>query len=437
MPGASFTLLIRAIDAGATYISFRWLDDPNHPTVRRLLPETHLRRLTALLNEALIGDDDSTNEVKRAIRGPLGTLGGERSFTTELSEIILDDTVVSQIVARATRGEVTIEYTPSPAISRVPLDLLPIGSGDRRLMEIAEFVCVPPVSLVAGRARQPDPRIRFAPDSVLYIVDPEVPNAAGLRQVLPQPAAGDYTNADCWAERIAATKHATMNSGVRKRITRWRLHQDLITWPSRLMYVGHVSSTLQQPGSASLHLSCEWHEWGLAAGIARAHRPLSALDLLYGTVQYPHAGPSGRMPPVRFRNLAGHELWPMPPRVAMIACEGGVDYRSDDIFGLVTASMNSGAELVTTTRWTLPSDDAVQQFGYGDDCGALPGPTTELGLAVDEAHQSSDPVAWMNNWQRAKLECWRETGHRSSRHSPLVWASITDHVCAPREDSHD
>lgn len=425
-----FTLLIRAIDAGATYISFRWLDDPDNPKVSRLDPIADVRRLTSLLDEALIGDDDSPHEVKRAVRGPLGTLAGERSLTAGLAEILLDDAVLSQITERAKRGEVTIEYTPSPAISRVPLDLLPIGEGDRRLMEVAEFVCVPPVSLKAGRARQPDTRSRTAEEPVLYIVDPEVPSAAGLRQVLPQPGSDENSNAAIWASLIARTPH-TANSGVRKRITRWRLHNDLLAAPSRLMYVGHVSSTRREPGSASLHLSCDRHEWGLAAEIGRVHRPLCALDLLYGTSQYPDAGPRGRRPPVKLSNLVGHELWPMPPRVAMIACEGGVDYRSDDIFGLVTASMNSGAELVTTTRWTLPSDDAVARFGYGSDCGTIPGPTTELGLAVDEAHRSADPVAWMNSWQRRKLARWRETGRSSSRHSPLVWASITDHRCAP------
>lgn len=69
-------------------------------------------------------------------------------------------------------------------------------------------------------------------------------------------------------------------------------------------------------------------------GNAERHRPFSALDLLRGTIECrvrDHRLPLGFEQPER-----GRTIWPMPARVAIIACEGGADYRATETFGLVT-----------------------------------------------------------------------------------------------------
>lgn len=416
-------LLVRALDTGGcTYISFRWLESPQAPWVIRLQPAV-VAEVTALLDDALIGhsDDNGDAEVKRAIEGPLSRLDSEFCWSAALAEHLLDNRF-RDLMAEHSHRPVTIEYTPSPAIARVPLDLLPVD-GDRRLMECVELVCGPPASLHAGRARTPERWRDVADRPVLYIIDPDAPDNAGLRQVLPDSPADDDSNTKRLIDLVAGTP-STSQSGVHQRIGRWQLHDELLSNPSRLLYVGHVSSTLDQPGSASIHLADDEITWGLAAALNGSHRPLSALDLLYGTLHH-HADSRGTI----HRGLSGipgHRLWPMPPRVAIIACEGGSDYRSTEIFGLVTACLNSGAGLVTTTRWTLPSDHSMRRYGA---VAEIPGPTTELALAVDAAHRTADPVAALNSWQRDKLARWRATGHDSMQHSPLVWASITDHQC--------
>lgn len=423
-------LLIRALDAGSTYLSFRWTDRPDHPWIHRL-DVAEVARVAWLLDNALIGNrtDDDDGEVRRALNGPLSRLDSEREFSTELATLVTGHRFADEINERAATDSVVIEYTPSPTTARVPVDLLPVD-GDIRVMEKAELVYTPPAALNAGRA---DRSVRnwedVAERPVLYVVDPDAPDAAGLRQVLPPVWLGKRTNATLFADRIAATAH-TENSGVREWISRWMLHDDLCSAPSRLFYFGHVSGTLNQPGSASLHLSDDEYTWGLAAIHGGSHRPLSALDLVYGTVTYP--GTADGTVERALRHLPGRAIWPMPLRVAIIACEGGSDYRSAEIFGLVTACMNSGAELVSTTRWTLPADRAFAEFTDDDDAAEVPGPTTELALAVDSAHRSDDPPADLTRWRRKQLQRWRESGADSVRNTPLVWAGLTEHVCPAR-----
>ncbi|WP_279100814.1 CHAT domain-containing protein [Gordonia bronchialis] len=424
--GGPLRLLVRALDAGSTYLLFRWVDKPDEHWVRRLEPPT-VAKVTALLDAALIGDSVGAGEqeARRALSGPLCGLSSERDWSAELAELVIGDRVCREITERAAEGPISIEFTPSPALARVPLDLLPV-EGDTRVMEKATLVYAPLSALHAGRKKRPDEWAAVADRPVCYVIDPDAPDAAGLSQLLPPVWVGGHTNTSLFANLLERTEH-TANSGVRQWISRWLLRDDLLTRPSRLLYFGHVSGTLNQPGSASLHLSDSEYTWGLAAIHGGSHRPLSALDLVYGTVTYP--GTADGTVERALRNIPGHELWPMPARVAIIACEGGSDYRSSEVFGLVTACMNAGAELVSTTRWTLPSDGAVSRFASGPDVSEVPGPTTELALAVDAAHRGADPSAELNDWRRNQLHRWRATGEVSARNTPLVWASLTDHVC--------
>src|SRR5262249_55283073 len=97
--------------------------------------------------------------------------------------------------------------------------------------------------------------------------------------------------------------------------------------PSRLLYVGHASAADGAAGHAdraALHLS--------------EPRPLTAGEMIATQL-------------------------PIPPRVALLACASGGDYRFDEAAGLVAAMILGGAQLVTATLWSLPTTAGFRQFG--------------------------------------------------------------------------
>ena len=178
----------------------------------------------------------------------------------------------------------------------------------------------------------------------------------------------------------------------------------------RLMYVGHVSGAPvegRQSEDGALHLCCGPQSSGLAE-VVRTHRPLAAKDLLLGTL------------PLQADGEPGVHVWPAPPRVALIGCESGGDLRFAESFGLATAVIHNGAELVTATRWVLPTSFAFHQFA-----GVAPSvrPLSEAIVAVDTAHEHPDPVHRLGRWQREQLDRWRADGRIEQ--SPLLWAAMT------------
>ncbi|MGW1273206.1 hypothetical protein ACWD5A_31950, partial [Streptomyces sp. NPDC002491] len=178
----------------------------------------------------------------------------------------------------------------------------------------------------------------------------------------------------------------------------------------RLLYVGHVSGAPVEGGQSedgTLHLCCGPRTTGLTEPV-RTHRPLSAKDLLLGTL------------PLRADGEPGARIWPAPPRVALIGCESGGDLRFTESFGLATAMIHNGAELVTATRWTLPTSLAFHRLAGRSESVR---PLTEAVIAVDTAHESPDPVALLARWQRERLDRWRTEG--GIEHSPLLWAAMT------------
>ena len=155
-----------------------------------------------------------------------------------------------------------------------------------------------------------------------YMIDPKLPD---LFRTRPGPRTDKSVRSAHQRRGIRRTHPKSAENlvfGSRKGRGPLGLSDDLRDDPGRLVYFGHVSSTLDEPGSASLHLSDDANEPGYTDTVNQAHRPLSALDLMLGTAfdevgEAPESGP-------------GHVIWPMPPRVAIIACEGGVDYRSSE-----------------------------------------------------------------------------------------------------------
>lgn len=420
MTDPSRTLLIRAHDAGDTNLSFRWLDEPARPVVHRVAA-TAIKAKLAVLDAALPAAGEQA--VRRALAGALTRADTEHELSRTLARLLLPEAVRDRIVSRAADGPLAVRITPSRSLSRVPYELLVVDSGtDRRLLEVADIVFEPPAAVHVGRSRIPvrwSAEVAAAP--TVYVVDPLVPASSGLRPVLGQPPAA--TGGEPLRVRIKDSPHSP-NSGMGTVIGRWELSDDLRAGAGRLFYLGHVSSSVDQPGSAALHLSDDSEEWGLAAPRA-GHRPLSALDLLLGT-RFDELGSPGSalVEPGR----TGPELWPMPPRVALVACEGGVDFRSSETFGLLMAMFNAGAEVIATTRWTLPSDFSFATFA---NTALGTGPTTALALAVDTAHREPDPAAALSAWQRDRLAAWRADPTPAT--SPLTWAAVGTYLCPARE----
>jgi hypothetical protein len=153
--------------------------------------------------------------------------------------------------------------------------------------------------------------------------------------------------------------------------------------PSRLLYVGHATADdAGRADQAALHVAED--------------QPLTASDLM-----------SLRMP--------------MPPRVALLACASGGDYRFDEATGLVAAVVLGGAELVTATLWALPTTAGHRQFASApaDD------PMADVIVAVDEAHQSAEAGRAVNAWQRAQMRRWRDGDATAS---PIYWAALVTYT---------
>ncbi|MBF6266048.1 hypothetical protein IU463_29715, partial [Nocardia farcinica] len=93
------------------------------------------------------------------------------------------------------------------------------------------------------------------------------------------------------------------------------------------------------------------------------------------------------------------------------------DLRFTEALGLVAARRHGGAELVTATRWPLPTDLAVQRLA-----GSTGTPLQSAIRELDVAHDQDDPLAIQLAWQRGHLDAWRATG--AVDRSPLLWSAF-------------
>lgn len=455
-PAPRTELLVRAADAGDTYLSWTWLDGARTARAGRLDPQ-HLDPALATLTSALPHrqpgsaaktaaeqrTETEAEALERALTtGAFATPAAEADLSARLSAALLPPELRGELAGRRRDDRIRIRVTPSPRLAQVPWELLTID-GERRLLDIAEIVHDPPATVHAARGRLPRPWTEVCDLPPLHIIDPALPASAKplLRNIFD--AVGDSAALEAFGQRVrrprrGADRRSRGPNPIQGEITRVQLAAALARGCSRFFYFGHVSALAEQPGSAAIHL----HDtvgspdgvWGMAvplrAGAADSdtglHLPLSALDLLLGTTR--SQDPAVWQRYHADRPQPGHEIWPMPNRVAIIACEGGVDFRSAETFGLIIAALDAGAELVTTMRWVLPSDAAFRRFT--DAPTTAPGPTTELALRVDEAHGCSDPVAALHDWQRRQLDAWRAGGQAHC--SPITWAALTSTIAPAR-----
>lgn len=350
---------LQIVGDGATGNWLAWQWDDGRVWVEEIDPGWALARLAEAL-PAVRG-----RVLDLGFEGALADPRLERDLSTALAKALLPPELRAQILAAAQDGLFDVRVAPSRQAASVPWGLLPID-GDRRLLDVADVSWIgPTLPRDVGAADAPVPPGWEGAQALpaLHVLDPVAPghgpvlstDGARLWKELPSGHRDDR------CELQAATSPGALSSMLLGR-----------AW-SRLFLLGHVTG---HNDDASLVLS--------------GH--LAATRLLTG-------GLDALGEPDAAGILSGHRTWPMPPRVAVVACGSGLDMSQPEPFGLATAILANGADTVHATLWTLPTDNAFEQ------CGGPPA-LTELGLAIDRAQSAVDPVGTINQWQRDMLTVW-------------------------------
>ncbi|MFF0607823.1 hypothetical protein ACFYUD_04030 [Nocardia tengchongensis] len=407
-------------DAGDLYLTWRWTGD-SAPAGVGVVPEEQVEAAMSRFAAALPAPGVAGGLEAALTTGELATVAAETALAQYLSSVFLPYNLavrLHELYVRGVRPHIRIQ--PSPRTAQLPWELI-APDPDVRLVEIADVSVLAPPGIVHAPARVArswtdtrglpvvavlDPRVPgFRADSALGSVLGRMDSVAAPLAALVAGHAADGRLTPPIADPAEAFRRTDLDRA-------W-LSRALHAGAARLLYVGHVTAAAPESGrseSATLHLSCT----AASAGCARAyrdHRPLSARDLLLGT----HALAAAPDSIAR----TGPEIWPIPSRVALIACESGGDLRFAEPLGLVAAMLTGGAELVTAGRWPLPTDLAFHRFAGTPDTVH---PFQEAVCAIDSAHESPDPVLALNAWQRTHLAAWRATG--AVEHSPLIWAAF-------------
>ncbi|WP_329296010.1 tetratricopeptide repeat protein [Streptomyces pseudovenezuelae] len=408
---------VRLADAGDLFMTWTWAGGARGFGTGRG-PAAEVDRAVGELAAALPGSGEGAAGMRRAFAsGALTDPIAERRLARTLAEALWPEGLTAQIRQVSERaGRPLIRIQPSPRVAQVPWELLAVD-GDVRLVELADVVTTTATSL---RRRPPSERPGApARDTgpVVLVLDPRVPGFRAdspLGSVLGPPGADQELQSLVRARMDAGAVEPALDTPAeafrRTDLDRDWLSAVLRKGARRLLYVGHVSGAPVDGGQSedgSLHLCCGPESTGLAAAV-RTHRPLSAKDLLLGTL------------PLRADGEPGGRIWPAPTRVALIGCESGGDLRFAESFGPATAMIHNGAELVTATRWVLPTSFAFHRLaGLSESVR----PLSEAVVAVDSAHEHPDPVHRLGRWQREQLDRWRADGR--IEHAPLLWAAMT------------
>ncbi|MUM03121.1 CHAT domain-containing protein [Mycolicibacterium sp. CBMA 334] len=374
------TLVLRFADVGvATYASLRVVGEPSR-SVSWVLEEPHLQAACDELDLALPdprNGETAGEAIERALRtGALADHDSELELARGLGAGLIGIDGWQLLADCVTSPRAALFVTPSPRLARVPWGQLAMpGPDGLRLMELRATV-----GWSARRDRPAvlvlDPRIPGQrPDSALgSVLGRPSPRSALARHFAPLVDAGQVLPAASTPEELFR----------RTDIDRHWLAQACASEPARLLYVGHASAAEGGVGHAdraALHL---------AEGCA-----FTAADVM----------------------AAGLAI---PPRVALLACASGGDYRFDEATGLVAAMVLGGAQLVTATLWSLPTTAGYRRFASGPT-ELVVDPMAETVAGVDLAHCEQDAGIAVNRWQRTQLRRWRDGDVTAS---PLYWAAL-------------
>ncbi|WP_062993176.1 CHAT domain-containing protein [Nocardia anaemiae] len=409
------TVIVRMADAGDLYMSWRWSRN-EYAQGASMLPGDAIAEAVARFAQALPNPAEPDGLERAMTTGGFASYEAEYRVAQSLSRALLPFGLAAQLYDLHVRGvRPHIRLQPSPRVAQIPWEII-APDPELRLVDIADISLLAPASIVHG----PDRTARAWSDTgalpVVAVLDPRVPGfradsvlGSVLGRMDPEAPLAQRVASYASQGRLRPAVDDPIEAFRRTDIDRSWLSEALRGGASRLTYVGHVTAATPESGqseASELHLACDAEAIGFATPI-RAHRPLSAKDLLLGT----HT--------LTTEPVAGPQLWPIPSRVALIACESGGDMRFSEALGLVAAMINGGAELVTASRWPLPTDLAFQRLA-----GAPPDarPLQDAICAIDAAHEHPDPVTALATWQRSRLTAWRTT--RAIEDSPLLWSAF-------------
>ncbi len=393
-PPETPALVLRFADVGvATYASLRVVGDPSR-TVTWVVQAMHTREvlddLARALPEPSAGESVAEAVARALTAGPFAAPDTELALARGLGAALLSDAAWRLLEERASTPRAVLFISPSARLGRVPWGLLALPADSEgeayRLVELVDVLMAIPPNIVNA----PRPRTAWAERRhrlPLLILDPRVPGQradSALGSVLGRPSR-ETRLARHFAEDVATQQVLPRVSATTELFRRTDADREwfatmLVEEPRRLLYVGHASAAEDQSGradQAALHLAEEG--------------PLTAAAIM-----------SRRMP--------------LPPRVALIACASGGDYRFDEATGLVAAMVLCGAQLVTATLWSLPTTAGYRQF-----TGGTADPMADLVVAVDDAHDDDEGGRAVNRWQRDRMREWRSGDVTAS---PLYWAAL-------------
>lgn len=428
--------------------TWRW-HDQGPWSAPHLVDADAARQVRNLLSGALPGRAGAASDEPPApgAPGPLASAETEWRYSVLLARLLVPPLLGEELQARAAThgGPVVFRVFPSPSTAAVPWELLPVGSPPRpglRLLDVADVVHVAPLlPRDSDRSARPSGWQDVNSQPPLHVIDPDL-TEEGVSPVLSADAlaawAADYPD-------LARRRGRPRVSAFGERVDRWWLARQL-PGRSRFFYLGHVAAPHGDAQSTGMLLGCRRFDYSADEHpVGTLYRFFTARDAIRGTldapelaadadraaalfgVPTPRIGPlpgpvreGDRLVPVR----PGREIWPMPPRVALIGCRSGSDPSFEEPFGLVTACLHAGAELVTATRWTVYTGETFARWGCSDD------PLNEAARAVDRIQQLDDPVAELSAWQRERLAAWRADGRL--RDTPLIWAALATYDGRPR-----
>jgi hypothetical protein len=331
----------------------------------------HLRALAAGLTPHVIGDREGTG----LWSGPLAVPEKERSCAVDLGLGLLPPALRDELLASPADTPHTVTIACRGWLACIPWEALALDRyGNVRLVERARIAAGFSPVLAADRERPARPR---ADASALRVLDPGPRTGSTLLPLYPEGYPMHW-----YADGVLADSEDLVPDGSTLSVAGFgALLRDHRGW-SRLLYLGHAL-----PGTSETP---------------------SAAALVFGT-------PGGSDTLSAHAWLSDPGTWPAPSRVALIACASD-DSGHLEQAGLPVAAINAGAELLTVTRWILPTDyDPPREIA-----------TTMLALAVDCAHREPDPLAALRSWQCERLTAWREHGWRED--APLLWASLATYV---------
>jgi hypothetical protein len=387
------TLVLRFADVGvATYASLRVVGEPSR-TVTWLLDEPALGPALDELTGALpdpIGGETRRDALERAITsGAFASPATELTIARTLGTHLIAPDAWKLLLDIVTTPRAALFVSPSARLAKVPWGLIAMpGEDGHRLIELVDVLMAAPPNIVHS-PREPAGWGGRRAKPPLLVLDPRVPGQrpdSPLGSVLGRPSS-DTALARHFGE-LMQTRDVL--PGVAMSVDLFRRADADRAWltnllaqaPSRLLYVGHATAADGDVGHAdraALHLADD--------------RPLTASDLMALKL-------------------------PVPPRVGLLACASGGDYRFDEATGLVAAMILGGAELVTATLWSLPTAAGYRLFASTTTDAD---PMAEAILAVDRAHEAGDAGLAVNTWQRETMRRW-SAGDLSA--SPLYWAAL-------------